>query len=576
MPTCWLAVINKFFLVFAPLLVALTGWPSSAAEVLPRPVEYDLSQERISEAVLWQAPMWVGKTVNLTSFNYNTMITSFRGNTYMVYVDEDRRPRVVKIDSKGKVQSVYLDDSVQQHAHGEDVYRSLNDGHHTFSIGVDEKGFLHVSGDMHGYPSKGAVSHLPDRYNPLKNKGYCMYWRSDKPEDVGSFTWLGDDKAKSPQGEYFSYMAFVNDANGRLTYYSRQRRNGHRQMLWVASVYNADLGTWSFIGGTDGTPYKVPLTIWENGGENANHYVRSQGWVYHDRNDRMHLLTTVITGRPEGTKPGGHWVTDCVYIASDDRGKTATKADGTPVIWPARAKAGPNQGDVVHSKHFMSTPVSLAVDLQQHPVVMLKASGKNFLNTWDAKTKKWQAHAPLDGGKVFNDPQGVLTVLAQNHIKRGWKAAGPFEVHRLNHRVHLVDRQYLRRTGNFRGLARKGNDLALIEIKIERPVNYLPLRLNALAVTIAKGETRTIKVQSQFKIDEPLEVEVEPIGEGMGLRVVSPRVLHFDVSSWNQDQAIRIQSDESFSPIDDPKILRLKSRLGDVEVMIQAGDDEAR
>lgn len=222
------------------------------APVLPAPQRYDLTAESIEISTIWQASNWTDKTVNMTSWNYNTMLTSFQGNSYLVYVDEDRRPRVVKIDAEGLASSAYLDSNEN------DVYRSRNDGHHTFSIGVDEAGYIHVSGDMHGYPSKGAVNHLPDRYNSLKTKAYCMYWRSDKPADISSFSWLGSAKERSPQGEYFSYMAFVNDANGKLYYYSRQRRNNHRQMLWVASRYAVASGPGRLLGARRARPIRCP------------------------------------------------------------------------------------------------------------------------------------------------------------------------------------------------------------------------------------------------------------------------------------------------------------------------------
>ncbi len=445
-----------------PLLAMIAQGNEAAAQPTARTIPYDLGKETIAEDVVWQAPMWTGKTVNLTSWNYNTMVTSFRGSTYIAYVDDDRRPRVVRIGGDGEVLSHYLD------RNEEDVYRSRDDGHHTFSIGVDERGYLHVSGDMHGYGSGKAYDHMPDRYNPRRTGGKCMYWRSKRPGDISEFVWFGATEKQRPQGDYFSYMAFVNDREGRLYYYSRQRRNSPRQMLWVASKYDAAAGAWSFIGGTNGTPYSMPLTIWERGGENANHYVRSQGWMYHDSTGRMHLITTVIAGRPTENLPGGHWVTDCVYVVSDDRGKTAKKLDGTVVPWPARAKPGLNQGEVVHSKHFMHTPVSLAIDRQGNPVVMLKSEGRNFLNHWDADSRKWGANPPIDGEKVFNDSHGVLTVLGRSSLTRMWHPTEAHVTHPLRHRIHMIDREHLRRTGNFRGLAGSGKDLLLVDVTINR------------------------------------------------------------------------------------------------------------
>ncbi len=535
--------------------------PAVTRTVLAVPARYDLSKETVEIKTIWQAPMWTAKTVNLTSFNYNTMLASFRGNTYIVYVDDDRRPRVVRIAGDGGPTSAHLDPDEG------DVYRSRNDGHHTFAIGVDELGYLHVSGDMHGYGSGKAYDHMPDRYNPRKTGGKCMYWRSKRPGDISEFVWLGADEKQRPRGDYFSYMAFVNDANGRLYYYSRQRRNGPRQMLWVASRYDATAGTWSFIGGTDGTPHKMPLTIWENGGENANHYVRSQGWMLLDRRNRLHAITTVIMGEPKGPK-GGHWVTDCVYVNSGDFGVTSRRMDGTPVPWPARAKEGPNQGEVVHSKQFMATPVSMSVDLEGSPVVLLKA-GSGFLVHWDAGKKQWVAYPPIGGRKVFTDPQGVITVLDGSILRRMWHPSEEAVTHNHGRRVHLIDREHLRRTGNIRGLTGSAGELVLLEVRIQRPATYLPLRLNTLTLDVPEGGTAELRVQPQFKIDEPAEVQVVRLGGDPDLLPTTTEPLRFDLSNWNRDQTVTFEAREDADGVNGTARFRLRSRLGRVEFAVR-------
>ena len=110
----------------------------------------------------------------------------------------------------------------------------------------------------------------------------------------------------------------------------------------------------------------------------------------------------------------------------------------------------------------------VAVDRDFNPVVMLKSEDKNFLNHWDPKKKKWTAYPPVVGEKVFNDSRGVITVLSRGDIKRMWHPGEAYVSHPVKHRIHVIDRNHLRRTGNIRGLAGVGKDLALIDVTIQR------------------------------------------------------------------------------------------------------------
>jgi len=233
------------------------------------PVVYDLSQETYSAEKLWDNMYGSLDDNNFGTKNYNTMSVWRANVTYFAFVDGDAYARIVRIPDNGSsVTTALVDD-----------YKFLRDGHHSVSIGMDRDGYIHVSGDMHNYPIANTM-HLPAEYR----SGKCMYWRSDAPYSIDSFTWLGGgEDGAMPWGTSFSYVSFTNDRHGRLFYYARTRfsDNGNAHAFSV-SRYDEGTRVWTAIA-QSGVSRENAITLFGNVEAGTSTYTRIHGWVSFDR-----------------------------------------------------------------------------------------------------------------------------------------------------------------------------------------------------------------------------------------------------------------------------------------------------
>lgn len=144
--------------------------------------------------------------------NSYTPVWTYNGSTYFVWMDEDWRPWVTKITGASS-ETVPLDSD------NSDPYTALgSDGHHKFSMAIDQDGYIHITGDMHNYP--GHDDHMPERYQG----NIIMYWVSNQPESIADgFDYVGDDGSRAMNGHTFTYGAFYADNNGKLYYRTRCR-----------------------------------------------------------------------------------------------------------------------------------------------------------------------------------------------------------------------------------------------------------------------------------------------------------------------------------------------------------------
>ena len=90
--------------------------------------------------------LWTGPTMNvkLTSSSQDPIV---RHGPYVffLFVDDKRRPVLGRHDTRdGTTGSTFLS--------SDRSYRTRDDGHHAYSIGVDHRHRVHVIGDMHDHP----------------------------------------------------------------------------------------------------------------------------------------------------------------------------------------------------------------------------------------------------------------------------------------------------------------------------------------------------------------------------------------------------------------------------------------
>lgn len=430
-------------------------------------VPYDINNESYTTTTVWE-------TQGLTSMNsWGTQVTYYEGNTYIVYIvgpSSAPRVKVVKVTSAGTATEVYLEPA---------DYHILHDGHHGFAIGVDEDGYLHITGDMHNYPHAN-IGHLPSRYQ----SGTVMYWKSDHPEDITSFTWLGDSPGMRPAGFGHSYASFFNDHRGRLYYSSRSWST----MSWIPgkkncaslSRYNADSGTWTDMGEPlPNSAFNLPTIFLEDNAEaGTSSYARVKAFGVADLSNRIHMVTALLNANDPPS--GGHINTDFVYMQSNNNAASFTKADGTPIQLPARVEAGAHQADLLLSHNYITTDCSVAFDRDQNPIGITRNKSNTDCSVISYKPASgwtnhgWTTTAPKSS-RICSDAMGVVSVFVKGPARLirfwDWNESTNRIVSLPLWAIHAFDRRYLQKTGNIQGLwnTYDNGGLKLMRITITRP-----------------------------------------------------------------------------------------------------------
>ena len=114
-----------------------------------------------------------------------TSLASYKGCLYFGYVDKSLQMCITKKDLNGNVTTSVVATNV------------LEDPHNGVSIGIDQEGYIHFTGNMH--------------------QDKMQYWRSNKAEDISSFKMLHGDMAigglNGPNG--VSYGRFIQSRKER-------------------------------------------------------------------------------------------------------------------------------------------------------------------------------------------------------------------------------------------------------------------------------------------------------------------------------------------------------------------------
>jgi hypothetical protein len=327
-----------------------------------------------------------------------TPVQHYRGKTFFVTPDVTLRPMVTEIDdSTGKITTVYLDSQKPD-------YHASTDGHNRFTLGIDPDGYIHVTGDMHGYAEWASV--YVERYQ-YQN---MMYWKSNKPLDVtGGFTFAGGAHSASrlPGIEWGGDSRFFNDKNGALYFSARVRAfNGSHlagsepQIAYGVYHYNNVTGIWDAMGGmpnleesyaTDRN--KVLYWEWTMGFE------AYQSDPRFDSKNRLHFSiggNTGKTGTPADVQDGSA----LIYGYSDDFGKTWKKTNGTNIELPIRSKDGdPKQGDLIVRSRKVAQQSEVYIDKDGKIAINVEGEWKTYADG------KW---VPFSGGVGLLGPDGML------------------------------------------------------------------------------------------------------------------------------------------------------------------------
>jgi hypothetical protein len=321
-----------------------------------------------------------------------TPVQHYRGMTFVVVPDVRLRPMVTQIDRAGVVTTVPLDPGAD--------YLASSDGHNRFTMGIDQDGYLHIAGDMHGYAWWASTYIARYQYQNM------LYWRSNRPLDVtGGFTFAGgaDSATALPGEEWGGDSRFFNDRDGVLYFSSRVRAftggplSGSEPFI-AYGLYRYDVATgrWRALGGSAATAapgatrYNTVL-YWE-------HTTSFEAYQCAPRFDARNRLHFAIAGNTAGTEGQG-----LIYAVSDDGGETWRKADGSAIPGlPLRGKDGePHQGDLVIRSKRVAQQSPLYIDRDGRVAV----HGDGTWRTWSGEA--WTA---ISGGMGILGPDGMMTL----------------------------------------------------------------------------------------------------------------------------------------------------------------------
>lgn len=358
--------------------------------------------------------------------NVHSPIVTFHNRTYFIWITKNLRPKVGKIENE-QLSTAFLDKNET------DLYQTHLDGHHKYSIGVDQQGYIHIAGDMHNYHE--SQSGYIDRYSGHK----ILYWKSAEPGSIDSFLFVGDSEERIP-GHGFTYLSFSNDQNGVL--YARYRSkvaaanySYDGENAWSLAMYDSYAKRWSQLGvlppegvfADDNKPIYKTL-FWEELGVGFDPYWEKsyQNFgkeVEFDFNNRMHL-TTVIRNNASSSYESA---SDVLYAYSDDR-SSFYRADGSRISsLPLRADAGDFQADIVENNSqegYSLTGSSVTPTINGDPVVSysrINSSQAYGVETgsfkyWDDKLNQWSSmqRCPVGGlirHKHVLDANGVFSFI---------------------------------------------------------------------------------------------------------------------------------------------------------------------
>lgn len=377
--------------------------------------------------------------VNLGDFQ--SPLATYRGSLYFVWVDDQLRTCIARKAPDGTITTNVIFEETDP-----DQY------HNEASVGIDRDGYIHVVGNMHNSPYG-----RPHSDNPYYKHAW-QYKVSNHPEDISTFTFVGDDPDRTIPGTWITYPFFARDRQGVLHIAFRHRvrfGTGWSPGIMAGAVarYDADTRRWRMLGGTD-YEHGVKTLIWNPGGVSA--YQGYKVRVFFDRLNRMHVGWNVFTTKENR---GGSGATHVLYACSEDGGRSFRKADGRPYT---KLPITVDGGDVVfHSSSgdlYNLTHVGVLPD--GRPTTSFMSNGAK-LSSWLpgddwAVAREFPASFPA---RFVTDDRGVITAIGNGAFHRsfdGGKTWRKYPVETGSTNACIVDYPYLAETGHLRYQAQSG------------------------------------------------------------------------------------------------------------------------
>lgn len=403
------------------ITTALLAFPFVAQAASAPQDTFEVKQEMVFgayDAVHWQTP-----------------VTTYNGSIYFVWVDNLLRTMIAKKTPDGKVATNVI------------LEKSDPDNNHSLtSVAIDKKGYIHVAYNMHQSMNN---SNVPGETG-------WQYKVSDKPEDISSFTFVGNSERTIP-GQKITYPSFTKDNNGALyvTFRHRTHPEGNFQVDGSQGIgiarYDVNSQRWTMLGGTD-YKYGVKTFFWSDssartdGGKSVG-YQGYRAKIVFGRNNRMHVSWNVFVEPGDGAS-------HIMYAYSDDDGATFKKADGQKI---SSLPITPQNGDIVAqaSRGIYATRAYVGVMADGNPTVSfdLKDERKVYYSTWDGK--KWTTPRELPAaspGDFVIDSNGVITAVGNGEFNRSVDNGETWKSYKMNSSAESTafDDEYLKQTNELR------------------------------------------------------------------------------------------------------------------------------
>ena len=365
--------------------------------------------------------------------DYESPVVTHNGSIYAAWVDDQLRTMVARKSPDGTVQTSVV------------FPRTIEDRYHVApSIGVDRDGYIHLTGNMHNSPDA-----LPD-FIPVKSP--WQYAVSDRPEDISSFTFLGDDPGRSPPGRGITYPLFASDSSGELYLTFRHRvkyGTGWSPGIMAGAVahYDPRARRWDMLGGTDYVHGEKTL-FWTAKPGGGSAYQGFKVRIFFDRDNRMHLATVMHESGSVSL------ATHVVYACSDDGGRTFRRADGSPYeSLPITLR----NGDIVVGPPWVDEP-----SLHNKPEVGVGPGGRPIVGFWKRGEREgkyvsrwspeagWSDPETWPGLYFVTDPQGVITLPAGDWLRRSHDDGRTWQSHATEASWCMIDMGWLAATRQVR------------------------------------------------------------------------------------------------------------------------------
>ncbi len=461
-----------------------------AALLYSNSAPYDLTQETYTFSILWSTP--AQNNINFLPQSYHSPIVTRGDSTFVLFVDTNHRMKIAQLTNGVFKTEAFIDNTLYQPNEfytppaSADYHRvKTDDSHHSLSLGIDENGYLHLVGDMHNYPRySNPMAHLPLVYY---NKN-IMYWRSDNPLDISSFSFKGDQAGACPPGYGFTYNFFFNDMHGKLHFTARAHQASNNAIRCAPfSRYDAATGAWSIIGGPDpDVPGSAPRTFYDDGREYDasnpdNPYSKTHPHGVFDRDNNMHLVAPLLADPKlhPGT-PNFYHFADTIMYAQSSNGTDFAKADGTGITLPATINLTTNRADIAYSTDgYLAVMGNIAVDYQNNPYTVAKhkypdgSDNESFVIGWNGST--WVNYGNIANDvadfRLVHDPAGVMSYIPDSGDKfyRFWHPSETPRVINLPASwpyIKMIDYEYLKKTGNILGLTKINDELTVVKVEI--------------------------------------------------------------------------------------------------------------